>query len=323
MGRRLRLAVVAVSAVVGLSAPAGAATPGPALETDPLALETALSCPDGLTHPGRSVVLLVHGTATTSEESWPDGLGAVLPAAGFDWCMVDLPGRAMGDIQASTEYVVAAVRLLHERTARKVSLVGHSQGARESRWAVQWWPDVRAAVDDLVSVAGNNRGLPYLSAPFCRGGCAPAFWQQGEGSRFNAALNQVQALPEPDYSSVYSLTDDLAQPSFPPERAVATIDGAANIAVQNICPGRPVGHVQMIYDAATTAVVLDALTHGGPADPARIDRAVCSALTPPGVDPAIAASRTAALYANALRTVWFAPRTDAEPPLRDYASRDV
>jgi hypothetical protein len=132
------------------------------LSTNTVALETALSCPDGLSHPGHDVILLVHGTAVTAAQTWPDSLGSVLPQAGFDWCMVELPDRALGDIQTSAEYVVAAVRAIHGRSGRQVSLVSHSLGADEIRWSVRWWPDVRAEVDDLVTLEGINRdaGLP-------------------------------------------------------------------------------------------------------------------------------------------------------------------
>jgi alpha-beta hydrolase superfamily lysophospholipase len=156
------VAVASLVAVLPPMAAAPAGDSGPPLLTDPVALDTAWSCPDGLTHPGRPVVLLVHGTATTAEESWTGGLGHVLPAAGFDWCMVQLPGRSLVDIQVSSEYVVAAVRAIHRRTGGQVSLVGHSQGALQIRWAVRWWPDVRAVVDDLFSLAGANRPIPWF-----------------------------------------------------------------------------------------------------------------------------------------------------------------
>ena len=318
--RSLALFALALLApVVGTTA-SGAVPVGPALESDPVALETALACPRGFQNPGRPVVLLVHGTATTAEESWPDGFGKALPGAGFDWCTVQLPGRALVDIQESTEYVVAAVRTLHSRTGRRVNLVGHSQGAMQIRAAVRWWPDVRATVDDLVSITGANRHIPWTELAFCQAdGCPPAIWQFSEGAQFMTALNKAPVVGGVSYTSVYSLNDELIQPSMPAESAVATIDGASNIPIQDICPGRSVGHVQAVYDAAFFAVTLDAFTHAGPADPARVDRAACTAYAPPGVDPADAASRTYALYANAFRAIPFAPRTKSEPPLRDYA----
>lgn len=302
--------------------PYGPALPeGPELRADPVALETALDCPRGFQYPDRPVVLLVHGTATTAEESWPDGWGKALPKVGFDWCTVQLPGRALVDIQDSTEYVVAGVRTIHAKTGRRVSLVGHSQGAMEIRAAVRWWPDVQAVVDDLVSVTGANRHIPWTKAAFCQvDGCPAAIWQFSDGAEFMRALNRTPMVEGVSYTSVYSLNDELIQPSAPPGSAVATIDGASNIPIQVVCPGRSVGHVQAIYDAAVFAVAVDALTHDGPAEAGRVDRTSCLASAPPGVDPADAATRTAALYANAFRAIPFAVRTNSEPPLRDYAA---
>ena len=109
----------------------------------------ALVCPSDVTDPGMSVVLLVHGSSGDGWTHYSEGLGRVLTGEGRDWCMVNFPDRALGDIQTNSEYVVAAVRALNARTGRPVSLVGYSQGALEVRWAVKWWPDVAATVDAL------------------------------------------------------------------------------------------------------------------------------------------------------------------------------
>src|SRR5256714_7627001 len=164
----------------------------------------ALTCPHAFTHPQHPVVLLVHGTGTTAVESWPDGFGRSLPLAGFDWCMVQLPDRALGDIQISTEYVVAAVRRLALLTHRRVDLIGHSQGAVEIRWAVRFWPDVRAEVDDLITVAGANNGVDTASYSCGLGYCAPAIWQMRVGAALEAALNAVPAPEGPSYTALYS-----------------------------------------------------------------------------------------------------------------------
>ena len=182
----------ATAAIVTLAAPrpAGASVEGPALSVPADRLAASLSCPGEL-RADRDPVLLVHGTATTAAESWPAGMGVVLHRAGFDWCTVQLPGRAMVDIQRSTEYVVDAVRALHRRTGRRVSLIGHSQGALEVRWAVRWWPEVRAVVDDVITAAGANRPVPWTKSAFCARGCAEAIWQFSTGAAFMEVLNQV------------------------------------------------------------------------------------------------------------------------------------
>jgi hypothetical protein len=50
--------------------------------------------------------------------------------AGIDVCTVDLPDRALTDIQVSAEYVVYAVRHMREHYHSKVDILGHSQGPR-------------------------------------------------------------------------------------------------------------------------------------------------------------------------------------------------
>jgi hypothetical protein len=55
------------------------------------------------------------------------------PRRGCEWCMVQLPGRALVDIETIEEYVVAAVRAIHRYRGRQVSLVDHSQGTDEIR----------------------------------------------------------------------------------------------------------------------------------------------------------------------------------------------
>jgi triacylglycerol lipase len=315
----LALALLVCAVAVAPRPPAGAEEAGPALESDPVVLETSLDCPEGLHRPEQAVVLLVHGTATTATETWPSGLGRVLSAGGFDWCTVQLPGRALVDIQQSAEHVVAAVRTLHRQTGRKVSLVGHSQGALQSRWAVRWWPDVRAAVDDLITIAGANREIPWTRPAFCHPSCSPPIWQFSTGSRFLAALNKVPMPEGPSYTAIYSLTDNLVQPAAPEASAVATIDGAENVLVQDLCPGRVVGHVGVVYDAVALALVLDALTNAGPADPTRVDPGECANLYASAIDPVVATAAIATLYANAFPAVPAGPQVGSEPPLRPFA----
>ena len=320
-GRAWSIAIAVISASSFSHVRAmGAAPPGPPLESDSNALETALGCPDGISSdPARPLVLLVQATSSSAAEDFGFGLAHVLREAGIDWCMVELPARATVDIQISTEYVVHAVRSLHDRTGRKVSLMGMSQGALEIRWAVRWWPDVRAHVDDVVSFVGPNRGSITANLVLCgRGECNPPVWQWSRGSAFIEALNRVSAPEGPSYTAIYSRTDWIVQPSWPDSEAAGAFDGATNLAVQDMCPGRVVDHVQSLFDAVFAAVFLDALRHPGPAVAARIDRSVCSQVFAPPIEPVVATVAITTIYANA-----FAPsnahKTRREPPLRPYA----
>jgi hypothetical protein len=76
----------------------------------------------------------------------------------------------------------------------------------------------------------------------------------------------------------------------------------------------------MLDDAAVYALVIDALTHPGPADPNRIDRAtVCSQPFAPGIDAADAFSGNFELYSRAAQAFEQHPGVSSEPPLAPYA----
>jgi hypothetical protein len=295
---------------------------GPALDVDPRTLRGALRCPGGLEAGDGRSVLLVHGTGTTGEDSWPDGLGIVLDNAHIPWCMVTIPGRETGDIQVSSEFVVSAVRSMHATTGAPVSLVGHSQGADLIRWPVRWWPDVRAAVDDVITVEGANQGVWAASGLCSVGSCAPAVWQYRIGSDFLRALNAVPTPAGPSYSAIGSQTDELLQPGLNTPTSTYRIPSpvAVNVQVQSICPGRVVTHGQAIFDAAELALVMDALTHPGPVVPSRVDRAVCSQLYAPGVDPIVATTTNASLYVGAAGPTILGRQVRHEPPLKPYAA---
>jgi hypothetical protein len=169
-------------------------------------------------------------------------------------------------------------------------------------------------------MAGTNHGAAFGDAD-CVYQCPPALWQQTHyrESNFLRALNTPrETQPGIAYTSVYSLTDDIIQPAAPDP--TAAIDGAANIAVQDICPGRYVGHVQSTWDAAYYAVVIDALTHPGPADPARVDRSYCSRQAMPMVDPVVGWENTANVYIVAGQRQTPYPKTTSELPLKDYVT---
>ncbi|MFP5304868.1 MAG: esterase/lipase family protein [Gammaproteobacteria bacterium] len=312
MARRAAAAAVLYGMTIG--SPQAAS---PALAVAPDALDAAYACTQPL-HGGEHAVLLVHGTSVTPEENWSWTYELALPAHGFATCTVRLPDYAFVDIQVSAEYVVHAIRRMHASTGRKIGIVGISQGGLEPRWAIRWWDDVAAAVDDLVMIATPNHGGPLANLA-CAAPCLPALWQQAEGSAFLTALNDGDETPgDISYSSIYSLTDLVIQPAAPVP--TAALDGAANVAVQDVCPGRIVDHVQHAFDAVVWALVLDALSHPGALDATRIDPGACLQDTMPLVDPLEARRRMAEVYVLAgQRQSGYERKVDREPALRAYA----
>ena len=279
---RWMLLVAALGVLVVGAAPAAA---DPALSVPQAQLDAALDCPDAFRANGKEPVLLVHGTGATPAENWGWNYAKVLPELGWDVCTVRLPNRSLDDIQVSSEYVVHAITTINQRSGRKVDVMGHSQGGLQPRWAVKWWEGARAAVDDLITLASPNHGTVAADGACAANGCSGAVHQMKQGSAFLDALNAGDETPgEVSYTSIYSLTDELVQPAAPQPTAV--LDGASNIAIQDLCPGRVGEHALMAADAVAYAMVIDAFTNPGPADPSRFDVATCLKTSFDGVSAA-------------------------------------
>ena len=281
--RRLALlagALVALVPLLGL-VPAGAAG-DPPFSVSVATLDAALDCTP-FTSPEREPVLLVHGTGSWGHEQWDWSYLPFLQSRGFDVCIVDLPDRGLGDIQVATEYVARAIQVIAASSGRKVDVVGHSQGALEPRWAVKWWPSVRASVDDLVMLAGPNHGT-YRSAAGFPPLLPASFWQMTVGSKFITALNAGDETPgDISYTALYSTQDLLVQPATPvPTAAVdwgLETTAVQNVAIQDVCPERFVDHLAIgTTDRVTQELVVDALVNSGAVDVARAGGAALCAL---------------------------------------------
>jgi triacylglycerol lipase len=276
-------------------------------------LAAALTCPPHLDSAAHRAVLLVHGTGLNADESWSWNFARTLPALGRPPCTVTLPDKALGDIQVASEYVVYAIRRIAALSGRRVDVITHSQGGMEGRWAVRWWASARRRVDDLVLLASPNHGIAAADLCADSGDCWPAVWQMRTGSAFLTALDRDESPAGVSVTNVYSQTDELVEPSTTVPTA-----GASNVALQSICPGRPVHHAGLLADAVSGALVLDALSHPGGADPARIGPAVCAQALMPGTDPATVAAGNAVLYSHAAHAFADHPGVSAEPPLAPY-----
>jgi triacylglycerol lipase len=318
--RVLAAAAVVFALLAADPAKALAASPGPPLLTPRPVLAAALSCPSVFHHSKLRPVLLVHGTSLTVDENWGWTYAPTLSSAGYDVCTVQMPEYAFVDVQVSVEYVVYAIREVARRSHQRISVVGVSQGGVEPRMALKWWPDIHNLMASYVGMATPNHGATFGAS--CVYNCVPAVWQQRQNSNLLDALNSGTETPYNGtvaYTSVYSLTDDIIQPAAP--APTAALQGGTNIAVQDICPGRYVGHIQSIWDAAYYAVVIDALSHNGPAVAARVDRSFCNQMAMPGVNPIQGWVMTAELYGIAgERQTVYPGRTTSEPPLRCYAT---
>ena len=286
-----------IAAVLAASLPATAHAvdyapvdrPGPPLSLSQETLDASLACQPSVQGATVTPVLLIHGTGSDPDHNFGWNWRPALDALGVPWCTVALPESGMDDVQRAGEYVVNAIRTMRQRAGRPISIIGHSQGGMIPRWALRFWPDTRAMVDDVIGLAPSNHGTDSALA-VCIPGCAPSFWQQSSGSEFIKALNSGQeTFAGISYTQVYSKTDWSSLPNLDDtgRSSLHTGDGAiTNVAIQDLCPD-PNEHLGIGTVSNTAyALALDALSNPGPADPARVDTAsVCAQPLMPGVNP--------------------------------------
>jgi triacylglycerol lipase len=312
----LKRALIAAVALAMLGSPAAQADPP--LDVPAKALHASLQCPRQFVHPNHNPVLLVHGTGLNADESWDWNYELALPPSGYDWCAVTLPDRALGDIQVSSEYVVFAIEQVYARTHRRLTVITHSQGGMEGRWAMRWWTQARSDTADLIDLASPNHGIYGSDACAQSGNCWPAVWQMATASHFLHALNSVSEAPgSASYTQIYSQTDELVEPS-----TTVPLNGGANtsnVAIQSVCPGRLVHHAGLLSDPVVWALVVDAMTHPGPANPGRVNRGACLQATMPYVIAEQVLTGNALLYSQAAIAFAQHPGVRSEPPLKPYA----
>jgi len=154
-----------------LTAPAHAAyapldRPGPTLEVPRTQLDAALQCTPGIAGATRAPVLLPPATGVTAEQNYSWNYERSLSARGIPWCRVNMPQRTLGDIQVAAEYLVQSIRTMRARSGRRIAIIGHSQGGMSMRWALRFWPDTRAMVDDVTASRAATTG-PMRADPAC------------------------------------------------------------------------------------------------------------------------------------------------------------
>lgn len=236
-------------------------------------------------------VVLVHGLAANQTVNWPT-MSPFLANRGF--CVftltygtrdsVNLPGYQPGGMlrmQHSARRLKRFVgEVLDATGARKVDIVGHSEGSLMPNYYVRFLDGARR-VDDYVGVTplwgGTNlaglaslaqigealgfSGLAYdVLEPYCAS-CR----QFLAGSKFLEKMNSGGGPADPgvDYTMIMTRNDELVQPW-----QSGYMDGATNLVVQEQCVLDQSEHLSIIYDPITAYDILNALSK--PADAAEV-----------------------------------------------------
>jgi triacylglycerol lipase len=275
---RLRLAVVAIGATVvtalagvpsALAAPADVPPPG----------ANDWSCRPSPVHP--YPVVLVPGTFESMAKNWST-LSPVLKSAGY--CVFSLNYGVYNGVYASGPVAKSAKELspfvdkvLKATRARKVDLVGHSQGGMMPRYYMAFLGGV-AKVNALVGIAPSNHGTRGLITPppdfvppvgSSPNPLCPACSDQQAGSPFLTKLNsRGDTLPGPYYTVISTTYDEVVTP-YTSQALAGPRRQVTNIVIQDTCPADVIEHDQTPNDPVVHQLVLDALSHNaGPADPA-------------------------------------------------------
>jgi hypothetical protein len=333
--RALVVAALALAAVATTHADASPSyapldRPGPRLSVPASTMRAALHCEGDFRHGSLEPVLLSPGTSATPKQNFSWNYERAFTAQHRPWCDVTMPDHTLGDIQVAGEYLVYAIRTMHAMAHRRVAVLGHSQGGMSMRWALRFWPDTRPMVDDIIGMAPTNHGTSVAGS--CDSGCVPANWQQGATSHFIAALNsRTETFRGISYTNVFTHTDEEVKPSDNATVASSALHVGpgmiTNIATQDLCATDVYEHNLMgTVDPVTYALVMDALSHKGPAMPSHVPASVCTQVYQPGIDPANPQNylqpvtllpSIAGIVTPGFNLVG-APETKTEPALRCY-----
>jgi triacylglycerol esterase/lipase EstA (alpha/beta hydrolase family) len=241
------------------------------------------SCKPSDAHP--VPVILVHGTFGDMSDSW-QALSPLLYDHGYcvfalNYGSHDGSGSlgvyATDDIAQSAEQLSTFVNKVRAATgAKKVDLVGHSQGGMMPRYYIKFLGG-NAEVNTLVGLAPSNHGttldgLFTLASYFPAGSSlvgadCPACQEQESGSSFIANLNaQGETATGINYTVIESDNDEVVTPYTSAFLAPAPI--VTNILLQSQCSLDQGEHLSMPYDHIADADVLTALDPAHPQHPA-------------------------------------------------------
>jgi triacylglycerol esterase/lipase EstA (alpha/beta hydrolase family) len=239
------------------------------------------SCRPPAAHP--RPVVLIHGTFADMSDSW-QALSPLLANHGY--CVFALNYGAhggseqlgiygVGDIAESARQLSAFVnRVLRATGARRVDLVGHSQGGMMPRYYLK---HLRGAskVRNLIGLSPSNHGTTLdgiftLGEYFPGAGAfltdCPACEEQRAGSPFITELNSGgETVPGIRYTMIQTSYDEVVTPY---SSAFLSGPDVTDILLQDQCPLDFGDHLSMPYDHIADADVLNALDPADPVHPA-------------------------------------------------------
>ena len=198
-------------------------------------------------------------------------LAAALRAHGRDATIVQLAGDGTGDLETQARVLQTAVQAALRVGASSVDIVGYSAGGVTVRLWLRAY-DGGSVARRIVTLGSPQHGtdLAALASDIAPDSCPVACQQLATDSDLIRSLNSGDETPPgPAWVSFWTTDDRI---STPPQ--TASLDGALDVAVQTVCPGRSVTHGQLPEDPAVVAMVLAELGRTPPVVP---PASVCAA----------------------------------------------
>ena len=198
-------------------------------------------------------VLLVPGYGGSTEAFVP--LSRLLRAHGREVLVVQLPGNGTGDLRDAAQALRSVADAALQGGAPSVDVVGYSAGGITARY---WVKELGGAAHArrVVTLGSPHHGTQLAALGPLLGATCPVGCQQlVPGSELLTDLNEGDETPAgPQWLSMWSATDQVVTP---PE--TSRLDGAQNVVLQGICPGRAASHGQLVTMPLVTGIVLRAL----------------------------------------------------------------
>ena len=201
--------------------------------------------------PGPVLLLPGYGGSTRGLEVLAD----TLRAAGREATVLPAPGDGTGDLQQNAAEVEAALDAALAAGAPSVDLVGYSAGGVVARLVAR---DRGEDVRRVVSLGSPHHGtrVAALGAAFSPGSCPVACQQLVPGSDLLEQLNDGDETPDgPQWLALWTTQDEVVTP---PDSA--RLEGAVNLALQDLCPGVQVTHGELPTAPVVQALVLQAVS---------------------------------------------------------------
>jgi triacylglycerol lipase len=169
--------------------------------------------------------------------------------------VLTLAGDGTGDLVEQAGILADAVERAYAGGAPSVDVVGYSAGGV----VVRLWVDREDGAHQARRVVTlgspmHGTGLATAGGALVPDACPAACRQLAPGSTLLQELTREPVPPTLPWLSVWTERDETVTP---PDSA--RLDGAVNVALQQVCPGNQAAHGDLPTDPAVTELVLQAL----------------------------------------------------------------